>query len=155
MADKTSSTMTIDAPGSVIMAVIADFAAYPQWASGVRDAAVLATGSDGRATQVRFTIDAGIIKDSYVLGYTWIGDEQVSWQLVEAGSTVSALTGSYVLEHAADGGTRVTYELAVGLAVPMLGIIKRRAEKTIIDTALKGLRGRAEKAVAEDDGGGR
>jgi hypothetical protein len=75
MADKTSSTMTIDVPGPVIMAVIADFAAYPEWASGVRVADVLDTGADGRAERVRFTIDAGVIKDTYVLRYTWHGDE--------------------------------------------------------------------------------
>jgi len=153
MADKTSSTMTIDVPRSVIMAVIADFAAYPRWASGVREAAVVQAGPGGRPAQVRFTIDAGVIKDSYVLGYTWQGDEQVTWQLAERGSTVSAMSGSYLLREAEDGATTVTYELAVGLAVPMLGIIKRRAEKTIIDTALKGLRSQAEKAAAQGGGG--
>ena len=41
-------------------------------------------------------------------------------------------------------GTEVTYDLAVGIKVPMIGMLKRRAEKTIIDTALKGLKSRAE-----------
>ena len=44
----------------------------------------------------------------------------------------------------AGGATRSRYELAVGLEVPMIGMLKRRAEKTIIDTALKGLKSRAE-----------
>ncbi|HEX6934772.1 MAG TPA: SRPBCC family protein, partial [Streptosporangiaceae bacterium] len=44
--------MTIEAPRSVIMAVIADFAAYPAWATGVRAAEVLATGPDGKAERV-------------------------------------------------------------------------------------------------------
>jgi Polyketide cyclase / dehydrase and lipid transport len=153
MADKTSSTMGIDVPRSVIMAVIADFAAYPQWATGVRQATIVQTGPDGRPALVRFTIDAGVIKDSYVLGYTWQGDERVAWQLAERGSMVSAMSGSYLLEEAGSGATKVTYDLAVGLAVPMLGMIKRRAEKTIIDTALRGLRSRAESAATQ--GGGR
>ncbi len=59
--------MTIDVPAPVIMAVIADFAAYPQWASGVRAADVLAGGADGRPELVRFTIDVGVIKDTYAL----------------------------------------------------------------------------------------
>lgn len=153
MADKTSSTMTIDVPRSVLMAVIADFAAYPQWATGIRAAQIVKDGQDGRALQVRFTIDAGMIKDSYVLGYTWTGDEEVRWELAEKGSMVSQMSGVYSLADVG-GQTTVTYELAVGLAVPMLGMLKRRAEKTIIDTALKGLRGRAEQ-VASGSGGGR
>jgi ribosome-associated toxin RatA of RatAB toxin-antitoxin module len=152
MADKTSSTMTIEAPPPVIMAVIADFTAYPQWASGVRSAEILQTGQDGRAERVRFTIDAGVIKDSYVLGYTWEGDEHVRWDLVERGSAVSEMSGAYRLDQAGDA-TKVTYELAVGLAIPMIGMLKRRAEKTIIDTALKGLRGRVQQTAGESGDG--
>jgi len=150
MADKTSSSMTIDVSRPVIMAVIADFAAYPQWASGVRSAEVLESGEDGRALRVRFALDAGLIKDSYVLGYTWDGDEQVRWTLAERGSVISEMSGAYLLDERG-GGTTVTYELAVGLAVPMIGMLKRRAEKTIIDTALKGLRNRAQTLAGGSD----
>lgn len=144
MADKTSSTMTIDVSRPVLMAVIADFAAYPQWASGVRSAEVLDAGPDGRPLKVRFALDAGIIKDSYALSYSWDGDEEVRWEMAERGSMISEMSGAYLLADDG-GGTTVTYQLAVGLAVPMIGMLKRRAEKTIIDTALKGLRSRAEK----------
>src|SRR5579864_4846221 len=122
MADKTSSTLTIDVRRPVIMAVIADFAAYPQWASGVRAAEVVQAGDDGRPAQVRFTLDAGIIRDKYVLGYTWRGDDEVRWELVERGSMISGVTSAYLLADDPGGGTKVTYELAVGLLVPMLGV---------------------------------
>src|SRR5258706_16087174 len=97
MADKTSSTMTIEAPRSVVMAVIADFAAYPQWATGVRSAEVLQAGEDGRAEPGGFTIDGGGMKDSYTLGYTWQGDEQVRWDLVQRGTAISEKSGAYPL----------------------------------------------------------
>lgn len=151
MADKTSSTTTIEAPKSEIMSVIADFAAYPQWASGVRSAEVVQSDADGRPAQVRFALDAGIIKDSYLLGYSWHGDDQVTWELVERGSVISDMSGAYRLADGRGTSTEVTYELAVGLAVPMPGLVKRRAEKTIIDTALKGLRSRVEQGAG---GGG-
>jgi hypothetical protein len=152
MADKTSSTMTIDASPAVIMAVIADFAAYPKWATGVRAAEVLQTGQDGLPERVRFTLDAGVIKDSYVLAYSWQGDEHVGWELFERGAAVSEMSGAYRLEQAG-GATKVTYELAVGLAIPMIGMLKRRAEKTIIDTALKGLRTRVQLTGGESGEG--
>jgi len=125
------------------MAVIADFGAYPDWATGVRSADVLESGSDGRALRVRFGLDAGVIRDSYVLAYDWDGDAAVRWRLAEAGSMVTEMSGAYEL--ADDGaGTKVSYELSVGTRVPMLGMLRRRAEKTIIETALKGLRSRTE-----------
>lgn len=135
------------APGTVVMSVIADFAAYPEWATGVRSAEIVEPGADGRALQVRFVLDAGIIKDSYVLAYQWDADAAVHWELSGPGSMISEMSGGYLLADDG-GGTRVTYELAVGLRVPMIGMLKRRAEKTIIDTALKGLRSRAESLPA-------
>jgi carbon monoxide dehydrogenase subunit G len=142
MADSTSGSIVIAAPPKDVMAVIADFPAYPEWATGVRAAEVLSS-SGGRAAAVRFTLDAGVIKDSYVLRYDWDGDTAVQWDLAEAGSVISDMTGAYRLaELGAD--TEVTYELAVGIKLPMIGMLKRRAEKAIIDTALKGLKSRAE-----------
>jgi hypothetical protein len=143
MADRTASSIMIGVPRPEVMAVIADFAAYPQWASGVRGADVLSRGSDGRAATVRFTLDAGIIKDSYVLAYTWNDDAGVRWDLAESGSMLTEMAGGYQLAER-DSGTEVAYELAVSTRVPMIGMIKRRAEKAIIDTALKGLKSRAE-----------
>jgi Polyketide cyclase / dehydrase and lipid transport len=143
MADRTSSSITVAAPRARVMGVIADFGAYPEWATAVRSADVVDAGPDGRARRVRFGLDAGVIRDSYVLAYDWDGDASVHWELAEAGSMVTAMSGAYTL--ADDGtGTKVSYELAVGTRVPMIGMLKRRAEKTIIETALKGLKSRAE-----------
>lgn len=144
MADRTTSSISIAADRAAIMKVIADFGSYPEWAGQVRKAEVLAVGDDGRPASVRFVLDAGVISDEYTLGYEWSGDESVTWHVVEAGRMVSALNGSYRLAEEPGGATRVTYELAVDLKVPMIGMIKRKAEKVIIDTALKGLKKRVE-----------
>ena len=144
MADRTSSTIVVAAPRGAVMEVIADFAAYPDWATGVRSAEVVETGPDGRPQRVRFVLDAGLIKDSYVLAYEWDGDAGVRWELAEAGTMVAEMSGAYGLADAGQG-TAVSYELAVGTrGIPMPGMLKRRAEKTIIDTALKGLKKRTE-----------
>ena len=143
MADRTSASITVAAGRSTVMAAIADFESYPDWATGVRSAEVLSTTSDDRPLRVRFGLDAGMIRDSYVLAYEWDGDTAVRWHLAEPGSMVTEMSGAYVL--ADDGpGTKVSYELAVGTRVPMIGMLKRRAEKMIIETALKGLKSRAE-----------
>jgi uncharacterized membrane protein len=142
MADKTRATMTIAAPSTVLMSVIADFAAYPRWVDTVRSAQVLEDGPGGLPAKVRFALEAGPIKDSYVLGYEWDADRQVRWEMAERGSMISQMSGAYLLS-ARGPETEVSYELAVGLAVPLIGLVKRRAEKMIIDAALKGLASRA------------
>lgn len=130
------------------MDVIADFAAYPQWALAVQKAEVLIPGAGDRAERVRFSLDAGLLKDVFVLDYVWSDDGlTVAWELVE-GQIQKAQHGSYVMaplpSAAAATSTKVTYSLAVDLAIPMIGMIKRRAEKVIMDTALKELKRRVE-----------
>lgn len=143
MADRTSASITIDASAPEIMAVIADFPAYPGWADGITAAEVLTAGEDGRAERVRMTLEAGPIKDTYVLAYDWDDDEAVRWNLAEAGVMVTGMSGAYHLAPAG-GGTDVTYELAVDVRIPMIGMVRRKAEKRIIETALKGLKRRVE-----------
>ena len=142
MAEQSSQSIVIDAPPAKIMDVIADFPAYPEWAKAVKTCEVVQDGPDGRARQVHFVMDAGVIKDDYVLEYDWHGTEQVSWHLVRS-QLLRNQQGSYVLE-SQPVGTKVTYNLTVDTAMPMLGMLKRKAEKVIMDTALKELKKRVE-----------
>lgn len=144
MADRTESSITIEATPAAIMDVIADLESYPEWTSGVREVEVLTVYEDsGRPADARFVLDSGGIKDTYTLEYEWDGDAAVSWTLGEA-SMLKAMDGAYLLTDRGDGATDVVYQLAVDLKMPMLGMIKRKAEKVIIDTALKGLKARVE-----------
>lgn len=142
MADESTQSITIDASPAEVMAVIADFSGYPQWAASVKSCEVTVPGPDGRAKQVAFKIDAGGIRDEYELAYDWQDDQRVSWTLVR-GQMQKAQRGSYTLTPAG-AGTDVTYNLSVDLAIPMLGMLKRKAEKMIMDTALKELKKRVE-----------
>ena len=143
MADQSTQSIVIDAPAAEVMAVIADFPAYPQWVAAARTVEVLESGPDGRARRVHFVLDAGAIKDDYVLDYSWDDDRKVSWNLV-TGQMQKRQEGSYTLTETSTGSTEVTYAIVIDLSIPMLGMIKRKAEKVIIDTALKGLKRRVE-----------
>jgi len=143
MPDRSTQSIVINADAQAIMDVIADFSAYPEWALAVKKTEVVITGDDDRAERVRFSLDAGLVKDEYVLDYVWSLDGlTVAWELVE-GQLQKAQHGSYVLEPVG-AGTNVTYSLTVDLAIPMIGMIKRKAEKIIMDTALKELKRRVE-----------
>ncbi len=142
MADPSQQSIVIDAAPADVMAVIADFPAYPQWAGSVKTCDVQDVYPDGRGETVHFVIDAGMVKDDYILRYDWSDDSVVSWELVR-GQLQKAQHGSYRLIPEG-GSTRVTYTLAVDLNVPMLGLLRRKAEKVIMDTALKELKRRVE-----------
>lgn len=144
MADQTQGSIEIGADAAAIMAVIADYEAYPQWAAGVKSVAVTERDGDGRATKARFEVAQGPVKVSYTLSYAYAkGEAGVSWTFVE-GNGVRDVAGAYELEPADGGATRVTYRARVDLAIPLPGFLKRQGERMVIDTALKGLKKRVE-----------
>lgn len=143
MADLASSTITIAAHPEQVLAVIADVARYPEWTSQIKSADVLATDAEGRPEQARFVMDAGALKDEYVLAYVW-SRTGVSWELVGKSSVQKSQVGSYALVPVGPASTEVTYRLAVDLSMPMLGMFKRKAEKMIMDSALKSLKKHVE-----------
>jgi len=142
VADQASSTITIDAPVDQVLAVIADIDSYPEWTGQIKSAEVVSADAEGRPEQARFVMDAGVLKDEYVLAYDWSGTG-VSWELVGKSAVQKSQVGSYALSPKGDG-TEVTYKLAVDISMPMLGMFKRKAEKMIMDSALKELKKRVE-----------
>lgn len=143
MAEKTSQTIFIEADPKAVMDVIADIASYPEWVSEYTEAEVLETDADGHPKAARLVLDAAVLKDTMVLSYDWSDDYRtVRWTLLSS-SLLKALDGEYSLAPK-ESGTEVTYNLAVDLKMPMIGLLKRKAERRLTDTALKDLKKRAE-----------
>lgn len=142
MVDVASSTISIAAPPEQVLAVIADLEAYPEWTTAIQSAEIVDSHADGRPRQAKFVMDAGVLKDEYVLEYDW-NASGVSWHLVGKSAVQRSQVGSYALVPQGDG-TEVTYQLAVDISMPMLGMFKRKAEKMIMDSALKDLKKRVE-----------
>ncbi|SDS11986.1 SRPBCC family protein [Microlunatus soli] len=136
MANSTQSSIEIPADPDQVMAVIADLDGYPQWVDALSTVEVLTTRDD-RPDTVRMVLEHKLLSDDYTVAYQW-QPERVSWKLIE-GRTLKAMDGSYEIEQIA-AGTKVTYTLSVDVNLPLPGLLKRTAEKTIIDAALKGLK---------------
>jgi len=143
VADKTAQTIYIDADPGTVMDVIADIGSYPDWVNEYKETEVLETDDDGYPRRARLVLDAAVLKDTMVLAYEWPADRQsVTWSLVSS-SLLRGLDGAYRLKPKGSG-TDVTYELSVDLVIPMIGLLKRKAERRLTDTALKDLKKRAE-----------
>ena len=143
MAEKTAQTIYIDADPGTVMDVIADIASYPDWVSEYKEAEVLEADPKGNPKVARLVLDATVLKDTMVLSYEWPKDRRsVRWSLVSS-SLLKSLDGVYRLSPKGSG-TDVTYELSLDLAMPMIGLLKRKAERRLTDTALKDLKKRVE-----------
>ncbi|MER7165994.1 SRPBCC family protein [Micromonospora sp. NPDC000207] len=149
MADSSTQSIVVAASPAQVAAVICDFPRYPEWTEALRRAEVVEEYTDGYASQVRFTVDAGVMADEYTLAYEYAEDlSRIEWHLVEPSKMQRSQQGSYDIVGNPDATTTVTYTLAVELSVGMLGMLRRKAEKMIMDTALKQLKRRVEASGA-------
>jgi carbon monoxide dehydrogenase subunit G len=145
MADTSTQSIQVAAPMDRVAGVICDFPRYPEWADAMKEVEVVEEYEDGYAARVRFVIDAGVMADDYLLEYAYADDlSRIEWNLVAPSKTQKSQQGSYDLVDNGDGTTTVTYTLEVELAIGMLGMFRRKAEKMIMDTALRQLKRRVE-----------
>ncbi len=142
MAERTEGSIEIEGSSEEILEAISDFESYPEWVDGIRSSEVLERDGEGRGFRVGFEFAAMGLTASYTLAYEH-REDGVSWTTVEASGALRDVRGEYVVEPL-DGDTRVTYRLAVDLAVSLPGFMMRRADRTAIRTALEGLKRRVE-----------
>lgn len=145
MTDTSTQSIVISAPRDRVAAVICDFPRYPEWVSAVKSTDVVEEYEDGYASQVRFVLDAGVVADEYTLRYEYADDiSRIEWHLTAPSKMQKSQDGSYDIGDNGDGTSTVTYTLAVDLSIGMLGMFRRKAEKMIMDSALKELKRRVE-----------
>lgn len=143
MAEQTTERIHIAAPPDRCYDVAVDFERYPEWAKDIKDVTVIERDEEGRGRHVEYRAAAMGRSVTYTLEYDYAkAPAEFSWTLVK-GDLMRRTDGTYRFD--ADGdGTRVTYDLAVDLALPLPGLVKRRAEARIVGSALKELKKRVE-----------
>jgi len=143
MTDEAHEQIHVHADPLDCFDVATDFEAYPTWAKDVKAARILARDDAGRPARVEYRAGALGRTIRYVLDYDYAdAPDAFSWTLVE-GDMVKVIDGRYGFA-AKDNGTHVTYDLRVDLAVPMPGLVKRRAAALITGAALRDLKRVAE-----------
>jgi ribosome-associated toxin RatA of RatAB toxin-antitoxin module len=143
MAERAEGSTEIHATPAEVMAVVADFEAYPEWVANLEQVEVLHRDRRGRGTRVAFRLHTPWGEQAYTLAYRYRPrDAGVDWTYVEG--TLEDLSGSYTLEPASDAATRATYRLQVGPGIPIPGVLMRQAAKQIVRSALGDLKRRVE-----------
>jgi ribosome-associated toxin RatA of RatAB toxin-antitoxin module len=143
VTQRATESILINATPLRVYEVVTNFSAYLDWVSDLKAITVLEHDSDGRGLEVTYRAAAFGRSTTYTLRYDYSRAPQyVRWHQVE-GDLTSELSGQYRFEER-DGQTVVTYDLAVGLLVPIPTFVRRRAAQRIMQTALLDLKHRAE-----------
>jgi hypothetical protein len=140
MSESSKSTISIDAPIAAVQAALFALDKYPEWSSQIKSAEALAQDDQGRITKVKMSIDAGMMKDRLTLDYDWSGaPNKLSFSLDEA-DLLTSMDGIYSIKSIDADTTEVTYELEVSVSMPILPMMRQKAEKSTIDAALTQLK---------------
>jgi len=133
------STVIIEAPMSKVSEVLFDLEKYPEWSDSITKVKVSERDESGRVTGATLTIVAGALKDDVSLSYNWDGAPgRLEFELEDA-NMLTKMDGAYILKDLGDE-TEVTYELSVGVSMPLPPIMITKQEKTTIDQALAQLK---------------
>jgi uncharacterized membrane protein len=144
MSNMSSSTITIDAPMDQVAATLFAIASYPDWSGAFKKVEVLESDSAGRATKATLSVDAGAVKDVVTLNFEWSeAPSKVTFSLEEA-NLLTKMDGAYLLKSLDADTTSVTYELSVGLSMPIPAMMIAKQEKSTIESALKQLKEHVE-----------
>ena len=143
MADTASDTIRIAAPPARVWEIAADVERYPDWVRDVKDVVVRSRDEQQRPSEVEFRASALGRSTHYTLSYDYSqAPDVLAWKMVK-GDIQRSIEGAYHLSATSDGGTEVRYDLAIELAAPLPGFVKRRAEVRILNS-VRELKTRAE-----------
>ena len=137
------STIVIEAPMSHVSEVLFDLEKYPEWSDSITKVKVSERDEAGRVTGATLTIAAGALKDEVSLSYNWDGAPgRLEFELEDA-NMLTKMDGAYILKDLGDE-TEVTYELSVGVSMPIPQMMVTKQENTTIDQALAQLKEHCE-----------
>ena len=140
MSEFSSSTISIDAPIAEVGATLFAVASYPDWSATFKKVDVLETDAQGRALKAKLTVDAGPVKDVVTLAFDWSSAPAKVTFTLEDANVLTKMDGAYLLKSLDADTTSVTYELSVGLSMPIPAMMITKQEKSTIDSALKQLK---------------
>jgi ribosome-associated toxin RatA of RatAB toxin-antitoxin module len=72
-----SKTVEVGVDAASIMAIVADFEAYPQWNQGIKGVWVLARYDDGRPSQLRLDTEINGMPGTYIQAVYYPGANQI------------------------------------------------------------------------------
>tara|TARA_B100000029_G_scaffold480578_1_gene528727 strand:+ start:590 stop:1042 length:453 start_codon:yes stop_codon:yes gene_type:complete len=149
MSDHATQRTIINASPQQCFDVVTDFERYPEWASDIKSASIVARDEEERGGDVQFRAAAMGRSTTYTLRYYYGSNPlRVAWRQIE-GDITSKIEGEYEFNPVEEGTkTEVVYHLAADLAILIPGFVKRRAESRIVRAALEDLSSRVETVFA-------
>lgn len=138
-----SKTVEVAAPAESIMAIVADFEAYPEWNEEIKGSWILARYDDGRPSQLRLDTSVNGMDGTYIQAVYYPSDNQIQTVMQQGDLFAKQEQVFSVVEMGAT--TLLTVDLDVEVA--MKGVPDMMVKKVVndaLDHLADNLKARAE-----------
>ena len=141
-----SKTVEVSADAASIMAIVADFEAYPQWNEGVKGVWVLARYDDGRPSQLRLDTDIQGREGTYIQAVYYPGANQIQTVMQQG----DLFTKQEQLFSVVEIGTAslLTVDIDVEPSTPVPAPMVKALLNNVLDHLAENLKLRAEQLSA-------
>ncbi|OBA83952.1 cyclase [Mycobacterium sp. 1164966.3] len=141
-----SKTSEVDADAELIMAIVADFEAYPQWNEAVKGAWVLARYDDGRPSQLRLDTEVQGTPGTYIQAVYYPGPNQI--QTVMQQGDLFAKQEQLFSVVPVGNKSLLTVDLDVEPSMPVPAPMVKMLLNNVLDALAENLKKRAEQLGA-------
>jgi ribosome-associated toxin RatA of RatAB toxin-antitoxin module len=141
-----SKTVEVEASTESIMAIVADFEAYPQWNEEIKGCWILARYDDGRPSQLRLDTSVQGMDGTYIQAVYYPGENQIQ-TVMQQGDLFSKQ--EQLFSAVAMGPTALlTVDLDVEITMPVPAMMVKKVVGDALEHLADNLKKRAEELAA-------
>ena len=141
-----SKTVEVDADAALIMKIVGDFEAYPQWNEEIKGLWVLARYDDGRPSQLRLDADLNGMAATYIQAVYYPGDNQI--QTVMQQGDLFAKQEQLFSVVGIGASSLLTVDIDVEPSMPVPAPMVKSMLNNVLDHLAENLKQRAEQLSA-------
>lgn len=141
-----SKTVEVDAGAQEIMAIVADFEAYPQWHNEIKGLWILARYDDGRPSQLRLDADLNGFAATYIQAVYYPSPNQIQ-TVMQQGDLFSKQEQLFSVVEMGPT-TLLTVDIDVETSMPVPAMMVKKMANDALDNLADRLKERAEQLSA-------
>jgi ribosome-associated toxin RatA of RatAB toxin-antitoxin module len=142
-----SKTVEVDADDATILAIVADFEAYPQWNDEVEGCWVLARYDDGRPSQLRLDTSIQGNRGTYIQAVYYPGPNQIQ-TVMQQGEHFSRQHQVFSVVGMGPRSSLLTVDMDVETTLPVPAPMVKKVVNDALDHLAGNLKTRAERLAA-------
>src|ERR1700761_4028820 len=141
-----SKTVEVNADAALIMKIVGDFEAYPQWNEGIKGLWVLARYDDGRPSQLRLDTDLQGMQGTFIQAVYYPGENQIQTVLQQG----DLFTKQEQLFSVVEAGPKslLTVDVDVETTMPIPAPMAKMLLNNVLEALAANLKQRAEQLAA-------